>query len=372
MPALLVQILQTTGSISLISVALAIVISLAERVLNNYGTCKIDINDGEKVLEIEGGSSLLTTLAQQKIFIPSACGGKATCGLCKVQIKEGAGVLLPTEEPYLTQKERESDFRLSCQVKVKGDMVIYIPEELFNIKEYMSTVEKITDLTHDIKHVHMRLHDNEEIRFKAGQFVQFYTKPYAKIREEVFRAYSIASPPSVNNYIDLIIRRVPDGIATGYVHDALKEGDEVRLSGPYGDFYLRGGEGIHTLVLIAGGSGMAPMYSLIYDIIERELDYEIYYFFGAVTTRDIFYVEEFAELEKRHPKFHFVPALSGSTEGDGWEGEKGTVVDVMRRHVPDADGKEAYLCGGPGMLNASISALHEIGFTDDAIFFDKF
>lgn len=366
------QILQTTASIALISVVLAIIISVAEKVLNNYGTCKIDVNNGEKVLEVEGGSSLLSTLATQKIFIPSACGGKATCGLCKVQIKSGAGPILPTEEPYLSEKERAENFRLSCQIKVKNDLFIEIPDELFNIKEYVAKLEQLVDLTHDIKYLHMKLPENETVSFKAGQFMQFYTKPYGKIKDEVFRAYSIASAPSDKNHIDLIIRKVPDGLATGYVHSALKEGDEVRLSGPYGDFYLRGGEGIHTLVMIAGGSGMAPMRSLIFDILERELNYEIKFFFGAVTMRDLFYLDEFRALEEKHTNFHFIPALSGSVDGDGWEGEKGTIVDVMLRHIPDAEGKEAYLCGGPGMLNACTNALHSVGFTDDAIFFDKF
>ncbi len=369
---MLVQILQTTGSVALISVALAIIISVAEKFLNNYGVCKLDINDGEKVLEVDGGSSLLSSLAAQKIFIPSACGGKATCGLCKVQVLEGAGPLLPTEEPYLTTSEREDHFRLACQLKVKNDLVLHIPPELFNIREYITKVVDIQELTYDIKFIRMKLAEGDEITFKAGQFVQFYTKPYGKIKEEVFRAYSIASPPKEKEYIDLIIRRVPDGIATGYAHDALKVGDEVRLSGPYGDFYRRGGEGIHTLVLMAGGSGMAPMVSLIEDIVDKGLDYEIYFFFGAVTIRDIFYVERFQELARTYPKFHFVPALSGGSEGDGWEGEKGTVVDVMLRHTQNADGKEAYLCGGPGMLAASIKALKSVGFTDKTIFFDKF
>ena len=366
------QILQTTGSVALISGILAVVISLADKVLNNYGICKLDINGGDRVLEIEGGSTLLNTLAQEKIFIPSACGGKATCGLCKIRVMEGAGPLLPTEEPYIPVEEREQNVRLACQIKVKNDMVLYIPEELFSIREYIGTVDEIVDLTYDTKFLHIKLPKGDEIDFKAGQFVQFYTKPYEKIQDEVFRAYSIASPPRDKDTIDLIIRRVPDGIATGYVHQALEVGDEVRLSGPYGDFYLRGGEGIHTLVMIAGGSGMAPMISLIEDIIDRGLEYEIYFFFGAVTTRDIYFIDKFRELEKVYPGLHFVPALSGSTEGDGWEGEKGTVVDVMLRYTKDAEGKEAYLCGGPGMLAASIKALKSIGFTDNEIFFDEF
>ena len=369
---MLTQILQTTGSVTLISVVLTLVISIAEKFLNNYGVCKIDINDGEKVLEVEGGSSLLSTLASQKIFVPSACGGKATCGLCKVQVKSGAGPLLPTEEPYLTTKERAEQYRLACQIKVKNDLFLIIPAELFNIKEFNGTVEKITDLTHDIKHLHMRLPENETISFKAGQFVQFYTKPYGKIKEEVFRAYSIASPPSMNNYIDLMVRLVPDGIATGYVHKALQEGDKVRMSGPYGEFYLRGGDKVKTLIMIAGGSGMAPIYSLVMDIVEHQLDYQMYFFFGAQRTRDLFYLEEFKVLQAEHPNFHFIPALSNATEEDAWEGEIGNIVQVVNKYVKDADAKEAYLCGSPGMLNACVNALHGIGFSDDAIFYDKF
>ncbi len=366
------SILQATLGIALISTALAIIISLAEKVLNNYGICKIDINDGEKELAVEGGGTLLATLASEKIFIPSACGGKATCGLCKVRIAAGAGPLLPTEEPYLTAKEKSENYRLSCQIKVKNDLKIYVPAELFNIKEYLCKVEKITDLTHDIKLLRLVLPEGEKIKFKAGQFVQFYTKPYGKVKEEVFRAYSIASAPSEDGIVELMIRLVPDGIATGYVHTALQEGDTVRLSGPYGDFYRRGGEGIEELVMIAGGSGMAPIASLLRDIAEHQLPYKIKYFFGAATARDMFYVEEMRELEAKNPNFQFIPALSRSEEGDGWTGEKGNVIEVMQRYVENADGKEAYLCGSPGMLNACVNALHELGFKDEAIFYDKF
>ncbi|MDO5733540.1 MAG: 2Fe-2S iron-sulfur cluster binding domain-containing protein [Eubacteriales bacterium] len=368
----MLKILQATISIALISTVLAGIISLAEKLLNNYGRCKIEINDGARVLEVEGGSSLLAALSNQKIFIPSACGGKATCGLCKLRITEGAGPLLPTEEPYLSAQERAQDYRLSCQIKVKNDLRIYVAEELFNIKEYIAKVELIRDLTHDIKLLRLRLPEGESIKFKAGQFVQFYTKPYGKVKEEVFRAYSIASKPSDQNQIELMIRKVPDGIATGYVHTALKEGDTVRLSGPYGDFYRRGGEGVKELIMLAGGSGMAPIASLIRDITEQQLDYKIRYFFGASTLRDMFYLEEMAALEKENPNFEFIPALSRYQEGDDWDGRIGNVIEVMKQEVSDGEAKEAYLCGSPGMLNATVKALHELGFKDQAIFYDKF
>ena len=212
------EILTTVLSVTVISVALAIIIIVAEYFFNNYGECEIDINNGDKVLTVEGGSSLLSTLAGQKIFIPSACGGKATCGLCKVQILEGAGPLLPTEEPYLTEDERADNYRLSCQVKIKTNIRIVIPDELFNIKEYVTTIESIDQLTHDIKGFRFKLPEGESIKFKAGQYMQLYTKPYDKVRESVYRAYSIANAPSDNDAIELIIRLVPDGICTTYAH----------------------------------------------------------------------------------------------------------------------------------------------------------
>ncbi|HHT44810.1 MAG TPA: 2Fe-2S iron-sulfur cluster binding domain-containing protein [Fastidiosipila sp.] len=366
------EVLQTIGSVTGISLVLALIITLADKWLNDYGEVTVDINKGERKFKTEGGQMLLNALAAQKIFIPSACGGKATCGLCKVQVTDGAGPLLPTEAPYLTAKEQETHYRLSCQVKLKNDMAILIPEELFNIKEFIGTVEQLDNLTHDIKLLRIKLPEGETIKFKAGQFVQLYTKPYGKIKETVFRAYSIASPPSDNTHVDLIIRLVPGGIATGYVHEALKVGDEIRISGPYGDFFLRGDEGINELVMIAGGSGLAPIRSLLYDIAEKGLDYRIRFYFGAVAKRDLYAEEEMAKLEAEYPNFKFVPALSSPAAEDEWDGDTGRITEVVDRYVENADGKEAYLCGSPGMLDACIKVLHSKGFKDDAIFYDKF
>lgn len=365
-------ILRSIVSLAAISGALALVISLADHVLNNYGICKIDINEGSEVFEVEGGSSILSTLAQQKIFIPSACGAKATCGLCKVQVLEGAGPLLPTEEPYLSPAEQADHFRLACQVKIKGDVKLLIPEELFNIKEFIGTVEELKDLTHDVKFLRIKLPDDMPITFKAGQFVQLYTKPYAKVSEEVFRAYSIASAPSEQDYIDLLIRRVPDGMATTYVHDHLKEGDDIRLSGPYGDFHLRGGEEVKELIMVAGGSGMAPIRSLLKDIFEHDLPYKIRYFFTVSEVRDQFYLEELRALEEKHDNFTYIPIVSRSVEGDGWTGEKRKIVQILKDDIDGPEGREAYMCGSPGMLGACKAALMDIGFKDDQIFFDEF
>ncbi len=364
------EILTTVLSVTVISVVLALIIIVAEYFFNNYGECEVDINDGEKVLKIEGGSSLLSTLSGQKIFLPSACGGKATCGLCKVQILEGAGPLLPTEEPYLTEEEKNNNFRLSCQVKVKTNLRVLIPEEFFNIKEYITTIEAIDDLTHDIKGFRLDLPDGETINFKAGQYMQFHTKPYNKIKESVFRAYSIANVPSDNKAIELIIRLVPDGICTTYAHTQLSEGDEVKISGPYGDFYLRGD--CSEIVMIAGGSGMAPIRSIILDVLERGIDIKMNFFFGAVSKKDLYYIEYFEDLAERHDNFKFIPALSKPAPEDNWEGEVGLITEVVERYIDDGSDMEGYLCGSPGMINACINVLTKKDIPEEKIYYDKF
>ncbi len=364
-------ILKTVFSLVLFSGALAILVSAAERVLNNYGDCELDINDGQKKLVVQGGASLLSTLAGEGIFIPSACGGKATCGLCKVGILEGGGPILPTEEPFLSPEDRAGFLRLSCQTKVKSSMKLRIPEELFNIREYWGQVETITDMTYDIKRLVVKLPEGEQVAFKAGQYMQIYSKPYGKVREEVFRAYSISSRASEASHLEFIIRLVPGGLLTTYVHTVLQEGDQIRLSGPYGDFYLRGH--CRELILIAGGSGLAPIRSLIYDVIEKGRDdLKMRFFFGANTVRDLYYLDEFARLEKEHPAFSFIPAVARAEASDGWTGETGLVTDVLSRQVESGEGREAYLCGSPGMLDACIRILREKGFTDSTIYFDKF
>ena len=364
------EILTTVVSITVISLVLTVIIIIAEYFFNNYGVCEIDINNGDKMLKVEGGSSLLSSLAGQKIFIPSACGGKATCGLCKVQVLEGAGPLLPTEEPYLTPDERNDGYRLSCQIKVKTNLKILVPEELFNIKEYQTTIEKMETLTHDIVSLRLKLPGDETISFKAGQYMQLHTRPYNKIKESVFRAYSIANQPSDNKAIELIVRQVPDGICTTYVHTQLQEGDPVKISGPYGDFFLRGN--CSELIMIAGGSGLAPIRSIILDVLEKGLDLKMNFFFGAVTKKDLYYLDYFNDLADKHENFNFIPALSKPAPEDEWEGETGLITEVVDRYVKDGNDKEAYLCGSPGMINACLNVLGSKEIPETMTFYDKF
>ncbi len=369
---MLKDILLASGSVVIISVLLAVIISIAEHYLNNYGVCKLDINDGEKVLEVNGGSMLLQTLAQEKIFIPSACGGKATCGLCKLRVLEGAGPILPTEEPYLSPEERANGTRLSCQIKVKNSMKLFIPEELFNIQAFECEVERLTDMTYDMREVRLRLPEDMRIKFKAGQFMQFYTKPYDKVKEEVFRAYSISSSPNENDHLEFMIRRIPDGIASNYVHTALHEGDKVQVTGPYGQFYLRGGEGIHELIMICGASGLAPIASLLRYIMEEKLDYQVRVYFSVSTMKDIFYFDKIEQWCEEFPNITFIPSVTRATPEDGWTGETRRIPEILKDDLDSGEGREAYMCGAPALLNASVKALEEIGFRRDQIFFDEF
>lgn len=363
-------ILLTVVSISLMGAVLAAIVVLADLKLNNYGVCSIDINNGQRRLSVNGGSTLLASLASQDIYIPSACGGKATCGLCKVAILGEVGPVLPTEEPYLTEEEAVQGTRLSCQLKVKRDLKIAIPEEFFSIKRYRTKVVQITDLTHDIKGYRFQLLDPKELDFLAGQYVQVESKPYGSVTEVVSRAYSISSLPSEKGFIELIIRLVPGGVCTTFMHHHVKEGDEITLAGAFGDFYLR--EGADELLFIAGGSGLAPIKSMVLDILEKGIPKQMTFFFGAVKKRDLYYVEFFNELQEKYPNFRYVPALSDPDPEDDWQGEVGLITDVVARHVADGHNKQAYLCGSPGMINACINVLTKLGLDEDQIFYDKF
>ena len=363
------SILTAVAVICAINTALAILLLIAEALIVDTGECRITIN-GEKELTVNGGRSLLATLKDEKIFIPSACGGRGSCGLCKVAVREGAGPLLPTETPWLTPEERKAGIRLSCQVKVRRDLSIKIPDELFSVRQYSTKVEDITDLTHDIKQVTLKLLDPPEIAFKAGQFIQIEVPPYALTDEPVYRAYSISSDPAEKDRIELEIRYVPNGICTTYVHKRLKAGDTVTLNGPYGEFGLSDSDS--EIICIAGGSGMAPIKSVLLEMARAANPRRCRYFFGARSGRDLFLADLMRSLEKKLPNFSFIPALSSPQPEDRWDGETGMVTEVVGRHVKDASRAEAYLCGSPLMIDACVKLLREKGMPEDKIFYDKF
>ncbi len=363
------QIFLSIAFITCVGTALSAVLVLAEKKILNYGACSIDINEGQKKLEVQGGSSLLSTLADNEIFIPSACGGKATCAYCKVRVLSGAGMISPIELPSLTEEDLKNNVRLSCQVKIREDLTISIPEELFSVKRFSVKVIHKRPLTRDIIQLKLELIKPEKIEFKAGQYIQIESREY-KGRENVNRAYSLSSVPSNKNSIELIIRKVPDGICTTWIFDILKEGEEVNLSGPYGQFHLS--EADSPIIFIAGGSGMAPIWSMIRDMKERGIQREAKYFFGSLTRDDLFFMDELKSIEKEMPNFKFIPALSNEPEDSDWTGDRGLITDVVKKHVPDMTGYEAYLCGSPGMINACVNCLTEGGILEENIFYDKF
>jgi len=359
------------GAITALSTVLAVLMVIADATIGNYGEVKLTVNE-EKEYTVKGGRPLLGTLMEEGIFIPSACGGRGSCGLCKVKVVEGAGQYLPTELPWISKEEQAENVRLSCQLKIKQDMKIQIPEELFNVKEYKTKLVKLRDLTHDIKEVNLEIIDGQEINYRAGQFVQFQVPKYELTDEAVYRAYSMSSVPSSTKSIQLEIRQVPNGICTTYVHQHLKEGDEVIFNGPYGDFFLR--ETDAEIVCIAGGSGMAPIKSILMNMAETQNPRRVRYFFGARSRRDLFLLDEMAELEKQIPNFKFIPVLSEPQEEDKWEGETGWVTEAVDRHMAEGDGikSEAYLCGSPGMIDACNKVLTDNGVPDEKIYYDNF
>jgi Na+-transporting NADH:ubiquinone oxidoreductase subunit F len=355
--------------VSSIGASLAAVLVVSEHYLNDYGRCRITIND-ERELDIEGGRDLLSLLTAEKIFIPSACGGRSTCGLCKLKVLEGAGPLLPTEEPYLDDTERNSNIRLACQVKVRRDLKIEIPKELFAIREYTCKCTEISDLTYDIKQFRFELTEPKTMDYIPGQYIQLQTPAYKKSNEEVYRAYSIASDPAQKNIIDLIIRLVPGGICTTYCFEYLKVGDEVKMNGPYGEFRLS--ETNAPIVFIAGGSGMAPIKCMLHHMKNTQNKRKATYYFGANRPRDLFMLDLMKEFEKQLQDFHFVPVLSEPNQGGNLEYEKGLVTDAVKRNLKNATESEAYLCGSPGMIDAAIKVLSELGTGEGNIFYDKF
>jgi len=372
----LIQALVAPVAIGGISAVLGALISIIDKIVNNYGDLVIDINSGKRELEIKGGAPLLTTLSEQQIFIPSACGGRGSCGACKVKVVTDIGPHLPAETPYLEPDEIEDNVRLSCQVKVKENLSIEIPESLFNVKQYDGLIERITDVTHDIKEVYVKLPEGEEVEFECGQYGQFEAPPYDKIRTPTQRAYSMSSPPSDKNHLEFLIRLVPGGIVTTYVHEHLSEGQKIRVVGPFGDFGVK--DTGATMMCVAGGSGMAPFKSIFTTMIETgEIETrEVWYFFGARTKKDLFYLDWLDELDGKYDKFHFVAALSEPQPEDDWKGETGLITEVLAKYFETKVNRdqplEGYLCGSPGMLDACMAVMRQFEMDDEKIYFDKF
>jgi len=287
-----------------------------------------------------------------------------------VKVLSDAGPYTAREEALLSDADRLAGMRLACQVRVERDLRITIPDEFFHAREYKAEVVALRDLTPDIREITLQLRSPPVMDFKAGQYIQFRIPPYATVRRVTERAYSIASPPSAHGRLELEIRQVLNGVGTTYIFNHLKLHAPVVFNGPYGNFFLH--ESARDIILIAGGSGMAPMKAMLGDMQDRKIRRNVRYFFGARARHDLFLLDEMQALEQSLPDFRFIPALSKPLPEDQWNGETGLITEVLERHLKDQYPGEAYLCGSPAMIQACINVLRKKGVADSRIFYDTF
>lgn len=393
-------------------VTLVVVLMLARRELVATGDVDININDDpEKSLTTSAGGTLLNTLSENRIFIPSACGGKGSCGVCTVKVVDGGGAMLPTETSHITRGEAREGVRLSCQVKVKQDMKIELPPEIFNIRKWQCKVRSNHNVATFIKELVLELPEGEEVPFRAGGYIQIERPPGTvkyedfdieeRFREdwdkynlwqyestveagdEVVRAYSMANYPEEKGIIMLNVRvaspppRMPDvppGKMSSYIF-SLKPGDEVTISGPYGEFFAKDTDA--EMIYIGGGAGMAPMRSHIFDLFRRvHTKRKVSFWYGARSLREAFYVEDFNEIAAENDNFEWHLALSEPLPEDNWTGKTGFIHQVLYDHyLKDHDSPEDveyYICGPPLMLKACFEMLDSLGVEPENILYDDF
>ncbi|KAB1065255.1 NADH:ubiquinone reductase (Na(+)-transporting) subunit F [Salibacter halophilus] len=411
---------------------LVAVLLFAKAKLSPSGAVKIEIN-GEKTIETEAGGTLLSTLGNNQIFLPSACGGGGTCAMCKCQVHDGGGEILPTEKPYFTRKEVQDDWRLGCQVKVKDNMKIEIPEEIFGIKKWECEVVSNYNVASFIKEFVVKLPEGENLDFEAGGYIQIdvpkievdfkdmditahpemhddpqkFQKEWdgfglwdlkMKNDEEIFRAYSMANHPAEGNIIKLNIRiatppwdrsknswmDVNPGICSSYVFTR-KPGDKVTISGPYGEFFIKDTDA--EMLYIGGGAGMAPMRSHLFHLFHTlKTDRKVTFFYGGRSKRELFYLEDFRQIEKEFPNFSFHVVLSEPLEEDNWKEKKslddegdgflGFVHEAVIEHYfenhDEPEEVEVYFCGPPLMNQAVLKMCDDWGIPEENVSFDDF
>jgi len=395
-----------------IVLALSVFILIARSRLVSSGDVSIEINH-ERNLTVPAGGKLLQTLATNNIFLSSACGGGGTCGQCKCIVESGGGEMLPTEEPHFSKHEARDGWRLACQIAVKHDMKIRVPEEVFGVKKWECTVESNPNVATFIKELTLRLPEGESVDFRAGGYVQLECPPHVvsykdfviqpefrsdwdkfnlwrfvsevkqRISEPVVRAYSMANYPDEKGVIKFNIRvatpppgreDIPPGKMSSYVFN-LKPGDKVTVYGPFGEFFARDTD--NEMIFIGGGAGMAPMRSHIFDQLKRlHSKRKISFWYGARSLREAFYVEEFNKLQEEHPNFTWHLALSDPLPEDNWTGYTGFIHNVLYENYlkdhPAPEDCEFYMCGPPMMSSAVIKMLLDLGVERENILFDDF
>jgi Na+-transporting NADH:ubiquinone oxidoreductase subunit F len=331
----------------------------------------IDINSGELVLQANLGETLLQALKRQNFYLPTACGGQGKCGFCRLRI---CGELLATpseaERKLLKPEELSSGLRLACQTRVEDDLCIEIPRSYYSVGEYRVKITQKLPLTRDILLVRCQAVEPRLIRVEAGCWMQWVIPPTDGADQPCLRSFSLASDPKDQRNLDFIIRRNPCGQGTAWIFEKAQIGEILTLRGPNGDFHLQPND--REAIFVAGGSGLSAIRSILLDMCTRKVQRKARLFFGAVSRRDLYLLEELESLQQKLPDFKFIPALSAPLPGDNWTGETGLITEVVGRHYTDCRDKEAYLCGSPGMLEACRKVLQERGMPEENIHFDKF
>jgi Na+-transporting NADH:ubiquinone oxidoreductase subunit F len=410
---MLTEILLGIGIFLVLILSLVMVLLYARTKLTPQGSVKLTIND-EKEIEVDPGNTLLTTLSNNEIFLPSACGGGGTCGMCSCQVLEGGGTILPTETGFFTRKEAQNHWRLGCQVKLRSDMKIHVPEEVMGIKKWECEVISNKNVATFIKEFVVKLPEGEELNFHSGGYIQIdvpkinvdfkdmniekeFTDEWDQFNmwdlkmknpEETYRAYSMANYPKEGNIVKLNIRiatppwdrskgtfqKVNPGICSSYIFSR-KPGDKVMISGPYGEFFIKDTD--REMMYIGGGAGMAPLRSHIFHLFNTlKSGRKVTYWYGARSKREVFYEDEFRAIEKEFPNFKFHIALSEPKEEDKWTGLTGFIHNVLYNEYlskhEEPEEIEYYLCGPPVMNDAVQKLIYDLGVPDEMLAFDDF
>lgn len=383
--------------------------------LTPKGKVKVSINDGFKVIETNPGDTLLTTLGNNKVLLPSACGGGGTCGMCRCQIESGAGSILPTETGFFSRKEQQEHWRLACQVKVKEDINLHIHQEILGVKKWECEVVSNDNVATYIKEFVVKLPEGETLDFKSGGYIQIdvpkidvdfkdmeigeeYRPEWERYKmfdlkmknpEPTFRAYSMANHPAEGNIVMLNIRiatppfdrvnggfmKVNPGVCSSYIFSR-NPGDKVMVSGPYGEFFLKNND--NEMMFIGGGAGMAPMRSHLFHLFHtvKETKKKVTFWYGARSWREVFYYDQFMDIQKNFPNFTFNLALSDPQPEDNWTGYKGFIHQViydqyLSKHE-EPEEIDYYLCGPPMMNSAVNKMLYDLGVPNENVLFDDF
>ncbi len=404
--------LLTIGVFTGVILVLVLIINFAESKLLPQGEMTITVNDEEdKKFKVGPGGTLLSALANETIYLPSACGGGGTCAMCKCQVLDGGGGILPTETGHITRNEAKENWRLACQVKVKEDMNIHVPDEIFSIQKWECTVKSNENVATFIKELVLDLPEGESLNFQAGGYIQIDIPEYRNLLfkdfdvedeyhpdwdkykiwnlvanndEPIFRAFSMANHPAEGNRIMLNVRiatpppplwnDVPPGLATSYIFN-LKTGDKVTISGPYGEFFIK--ETDREMVYIGGGAGMAPMRSHLFHLFQTlKTGRKVSFWYGARSLREMFYDDHFKDLADQFPNFNYQVALSDAMEEDNWKGSTGFIHQVLHDEYlskhEDPTEVEYYMCGPPPMISAVEGMLDSLGVEPEMIAYDSF